>query len=331
MKYAFFILSALTAFFFNATAQDLPQQNSAQIEQAAPRRTVIALNKSNEALGISEKVQARVKSMTNPPINIALFAVDRRTAEEAGNSDVIMIISIDKLSGKVKMSSIMRDTYVQIEGHGMDKINAAFAIGGPQLAIKTINQNFEMDIRDYLNVDFYSAARIVDALGGISINIKPEELPYLNNYLDEVAIYEKIPAVHLKNSGLQLLNGKQTVAYTRIRAVGRGDYERTERQRNVLISIFNKMKNSGQQALPAFASQVLPNLETSMQQFTLLAFAGSVMNSQSKVIDQARFPLDKESLGKTINNIWYLTTDLKVTTRSLHRFIYPASTAPKPK
>ena len=319
-SFSLFLMVLLCSITLSAQT-DKPQANT-QFEQGSPRPKQTSLNRNPAALGISEKVQQKIKAMTNPPVNIALFAVDRRTAEEAGNSDVIMIISINKISGKVKMASIMRDTYVKIEGHGMDKINAAYALGGPQLAIKTINQNFDMDISDYMNVDFYSAARIVDALGGISVDLKTAELPVLNNYLDELAIYEKIPAVHVNAGGMQPLNGKQTVAYTRIRAVGRGDYERTDRQRKVLVSIFSKMKSSGQQALPAFASQVLPNLETSMQNFTLLGFAGSIMNAQSKVIDQARFPLDKESLGKTIDKIWYLTTDLKVTTKSLHNFIY---------
>ncbi|TKC57585.1 LytR family transcriptional regulator [Pedobacter hiemivivus] len=286
------------------------------------KRVAVQLNRTPEALGISQKTRDRVKAMTNPPFNIALFAVDRRKDDDRANSDVIMVISIDQQTGKIKMSSIMRDTYVNIEGHGMDKINAAYAFGGPQLAIKTINQNFDLDIKDYMNVDFYSAAKIVDALGGVNVNVKDPELPYLNNYLNEVAIYDKIPAVHVNNAGLQKLTGRQAVAYTRIRGVGNGDYERTERQRTVLVALFSKLKSSGQEVFPVFASQILPNLETSMANMTLMRFAGSVLNSENKVIDQARFPLDGQSVGKRINNIWYLTVDLKTTTNSIHNFIY---------
>lgn len=315
MKALFSLIFLVVLSSFHSFSQD-------QIPAVPARKPPIPLNRSAEALGISEKVQKKVKAMNNPPVNIALFAVDRRTEQEAGNSDVVMIISIDQLNGKVKMSSIMRDTYVKIEGKGMDKINAAFAIGGPQLAIKTINQNFDLDIKDYMNVDFYGAAKIVDALGGIMVNVKTAELPYLNNYLDELAIYDQVPAVHVDAPGLQKLNGKQTVAYTRIRAVGNGDAERTERQRSVLISIFDKIKGSGQEIFPVFATEILPNIETSMANFTLLNFAGNILKAKNKVIEQARFPLDKESAGKRINNIWYLTTDLKTTTGSLHHFIY---------
>lgn len=319
MKKLLFYIFLLT-FSCQVNAQDTTSTAIAPADYAKPQ--AVQLNRSAEALGISPKVSAKVKAMPNPPVNMALFAVDRRQAGERANSDVIMVISIDQQSGKIKMSSIMRDTYVNIEGHGMDKINAAYALGGPQLAIKTINQSFDLDIKDYINVDFYSAARIVDALGGVTVNVKQPELSYLNNYLNELAIYEKIPAVHVNSAGLQKLTGRQAVAYTRIRGVGNGDYERTERQRSVLVALFSTLKNSGSQMLPAIASQVLPNLETSMGQMTLFSFAGSVLNSKNKVIDQARFPLDGQSAGKRINNIWYLTADLKATTTSLHNFIY---------
>ena len=302
---------------YRSNAQDTGVVNPVDAKPVA-----VQLDRTPAALGISKQTIDRVKATPKSPINLALFAVDRRKDGEKANSDVIMVISLDAQTGKVKMSSIMRDTYVKIEGHGMDKINAAYALGGPQLAIKTINQNFDLDIKDYMNVDFYSAAKIIDALNGVEVNVKQAELPYLNNYLDELAIYDKVPAVHVNSAGLQKLSGRQTVAYTRIRAVGNGDYERTERQRSVLVALFNKMKASGPEMFPVFASQVLPNLETSMANFTLMTFAGGILNSKNKVVDQARFPLDGQSVGKKINSIWYLTTDLKTTTMAIHNFIY---------
>ena len=278
--------------------------------------------KTPEALGISRITQKRIVGINNPPLNIALFAVDRRNKANEGNSDVIMIISIDAISKKMKMLSILRDTYVNIEGHGVDKINAAFAIGGPQLAIKTINQNFNLDIKNYIKVDFFGTAKIIDALGGVNINVKATELPYINNYLNEIAIIENIPALPLKNFGEQKLNGKQTVAYTRIRAVGRGDFERTERQRTVLIALFNKLHGAGSGILPIFLTDILPNIETSMSNMTLFKLGNDMLNPKTKIIEQARFPLDSSSEGERINNIWYLTTDLKITSDAIYNFIY---------
>jgi LCP family protein required for cell wall assembly len=286
------------------------------------RPPVITLDKSPAALGISPAVSASVAKMANPPMNIALFAVDRRNKEQQGNSDVIMIISIDPVTKKIKMSSILRDTYVNIEGKGMDKINAAFATGGPQLAIKTLNQNFNLDIKDYINVDFFGTAKMIDALGGVTISVKPEEIPYMNNYLKEISIIENIPPVPVNNPGSQLLNGKQAVAYTRIRAVGRGDYERTERQRNVLVALFNKLQGAGPSIYPVFMSKILPNMETSMSSMTLFKVGGDILSSKSKIIEQARFPLDKFSKGIRVNNIWYLSADLKANSIALHDFIY---------
>ena len=216
----------------------------------------------------------------------------------------------------------MRDTYVNIDGKGMDKINAAFASGGPQLAIKTLNQNFGMDIKDYINVDFFGTAKMIDALGGVNVTVKPEELPYLNTYLKEISIIENIPAVNVNLPGNQLLTGKQAVAYTRIRAVGRGDYERTERQRNVLVALFNKLQGAGPAVFPIFMSQILPNMETSMSSMTLFKIGSDILSSKSKTIEQARFPLDKFSKGIRVNDVWYLSADLKANTTALHNFIY---------
>jgi LCP family protein required for cell wall assembly len=310
----------LCLFNFNSFSQDTTSTKSSIEEEYKP--PLIVLDKSPAALGISPVVSASVAKMANPPMNIALFAVDRRNKEQQGNSDVIMVISIDPVTKKIKMSSILRDTYVNIEGKGMDKINAAFATGGPQLAIKTINQNFNLDIKDYINVDFFGTAKMIDALGGVTVNIKPEEISYLNTYLKEISIIENIPPVPVTNPGSQLLNGKQAVAYTRIRAVGRGDYERTERQRNVLVALFNKLQGAGPAIYPVFMSKILPNMETSMSSMTLFKVGGDILSSKSKVIEQARFPLDKFSKGIRVNNIWYLSADLKANSTALHDFIY---------
>jgi len=322
MKYLFLSLILISAGFFSSQAQDSVIKQPAATAEISYVPPVIKIDKSPEALGISAATRTAVGKIPNPPINIALFAVDRRNKEQQGNSDVIMIVTIDQVTKKLKMSSIMRDTYVNIDGKGMDKINAAFASGGPQLAIKTLNQNFGMDIKDYINVDFFGTAKMIDALGGVNVTVKPEELPYLNTYLKEISIIENIPAVNVNLPGNQLLTGKQAVAYTRIRAVGRGDYERTERQRNVLVALFNKLQGAGPAVFPIFMSQILPNMETSMSSMTLFKIGSDILSSKSKTIEQARFPLDKFSKGIRVNDVWYLSADLKANTTALHNFIY---------
>jgi len=322
MKHLLLIFSIIASLSFGSRAQDTLSTSTGLPPLVIPPEPVHKISKTPAALGISPKVQANTAAMKNPPINIALFAVDRRNTTQEGNSDVIMIISIDQVTKKIKMSSILRDTYVNIEGKGMDKINAAFAIGGPQLAIKTINQNFAMDIKDYFNVDFFTTAKMIDALGGVDVNVKTEEIPYLNNYLQEISGIDNIPPVPVKEPGIQLLSGKQAVAYTRIRAVGRGDFERTERQRNVLAALFSKMQGGGPAMLPVLMTQILPYLETSMSSMELFSIGGNILNSKNKTIEQARFPLDSSSKGIRINNIYYLSADMPKTTLALHNFIY---------
>jgi LCP family protein required for cell wall assembly len=322
MKHLISSLIIFLTFCCSSYAQDTTSNSTGLPALVIPAEPVHKFSQTPASLGISAKVQASVAAMKNPPLNVALFAVDRRSSEQQGNSDVVMIISIDQVTKTIKMASILRDTYVNIEGKGMDKINAAYAIGGPQLAIKTINQNFGMDIKDYFNVDFFTTAKMIDALGGVEVTVKPEEIPYLNNYLKEISIIDNIPPDNVAQAGHQRLTGKQAVAYTRIRAVGRGDFERTERQRTVLIALFYKMQGGGSAMLPVLMSQILPYLETSMSSMELFSIGGTILNSKSKSIEQARFPLDSSSKGIRVNNIYYLSADLNKTTQALHNFIY---------
>ena len=134
-------------------------------------------------------------------INIALFGIDSEDGV-AGRSDAIMVATIDPIHNKLKLTSIMRDSYVNIPDKGMDKINHAYAFGGPQLAIKTINENFGLDIADYMSVNFTSLPVIIDILGGVEINITDEEVPH-------------IPGV--TSAGTYTLNGDQALSYSRIR------------------------------------------------------------------------------------------------------------------
>ncbi len=150
-------------------------------------------------------------------------------ASERGRSDSIIILSIDYVHNKLKLSSVMRDTYVYVEGHGNTKINHAYAYGGPVLAIKTLNSNFDLNIKDFVAVDFEGFKKIIDILGGVEIEIKDYELPTM----ETVGIYE---------AGIYNLNGEQALAYSRIRKQGSGDYERTDRQRRVLEALFRKDK-----------------------------------------------------------------------------------------
>lgn len=290
--------------------------------------TNTTLNQTNikanlPALGIPTEKLKTLDSLNKNQTNIAFFGVDRRNTSDFGNSDIIMIISIDSQTKKIKLSSIMRDTYVTIYARGKNKINAAYLEGGPQLAVRTLNENFDMTIQDYISVDFFGSAKIFQALGGVEINVKQEELEFMNNYLGEIAGIDKVPAKPLTKPGLQLLDGKQVIAYSRIRAVGNGDYARIQRQKTVMQALLSNLQNKKKEDLiPIILTDVLPNIETSLNYADLFKIGTTIMDSKSKTFEHARFPLDKASKGVIIDKIWYLSTDLQSTTKSLHDFIY---------
>lgn len=279
------------------------------------------ISKTNVDLGIKPKVPIE-KENRNEIINIAFFGLDRRNADEASRSDSIMILSIDQKNKKIKISSVMRDTYVEIKDHGQTKINHAYAYGGPQLAIRTLNENFNLDIRDYVTVDFFILEKLVDAIGGVNLDVKQDQIGQLNGLIAEIAKIEKKPTTPITKSGLQTLDGLQVVAYSRIRHEAGDDYARTERQRMVLSAMLTKIQSLGVTQFPSFVSKILPFTETSMNSMDMVKLGTKVITSNTTTLEQARFPLDGYSTGKTIGGIWYLVADMKATMDQIHKFIY---------
>jgi LCP family protein required for cell wall assembly len=262
----------------------------------------VTITNSDEALGIKPELNNEEQL----PLNVALFGVDQWDTE-VGRSDVIMIVSIDKKYKKIRLSSIMRDTYVNIPGHGMDKINHAYAFGGPQLSINTINSNFNLDIKDFATIDFSNMEKVVDLCGGVDIDVSPEELSRIHG---------------LEQAGVQHLNGEQAVDYMRIRYVGNGDYQRTERQRSVLTEIIYKIQAIGATDLPALVDEILPLVTTSFTKSDLLKIGADTFAANIRTVEKARFPMDSACEGTMIHGIYYLVADLNVNTNAMHDFIY---------
>ncbi|AKN31939.1 LytR family transcriptional regulator [Clostridium carboxidivorans P7] len=274
--------------------------------------------KTNSELNISNNVVKKDDEI----INIALFGVDRRQKDEASRSDALMILTLDKKHKKIKISSIMRDAYVNIDGYGMTKINHAYAYGGPMMSIKTLNKNFDLNIKDYVTVDFFGFEKIIDSVGGVEVNITPEELKYINNNTDENSESGNKTASIITNSGLQKVNGRQALEYTRIRKNDGGDFQRTERQRTVLIHVLNKIKKVPPTGMLSLISQLLPYTETSIPNTEILKKLMSVYTLGIKDIGEQRFPLDGYCYGKMIDNVWYLIFDLNATKNQMHQYIF---------
>lgn len=237
--------------------------------------------------------------------NIALFGVDSKT--DKGRSDSIMILTLDQLNKKMKITSIMRDSYVDIPGKGMDKINHAYAFGGPELAIKTINENFGLNINKFITVNFDSLGAIIDSLGGVQLKITEEEV-------------SKIPGIN--SNGVHTLTGEQALAYARIRYAKGGDYQRTQRQRNIIQSIYESFRYTELSDYPKLISSFLPHVTSNMGSSELLSVGTDFYKTISSGLEQERFPKDGEGKGTTINGIYYLQYDLNKAKEDMQKYIF---------
>lgn len=274
------------------------------------------LTNDTSQLGIDSQV---IEDTSNKDItNIALFGVDSRDHDDTGRSDALMIMSVDKMHGKIKLTSIARDTRVYISDRGSyDKIAHAYAYGGPEMSIKTINQNFNTNIKEYVTVNFDQLATVINSLGGVTLTITEEERVSANENI--AALGTGTP---IQQSGTVLLTGEQAVGYARIRKID-SDNMRAQRQRNVLNAIFEKMKGKSSLEYAEFVRQLLPNVETSLDYGDLMGLATIMFGSVT--MEEMSFPNENSNARGGIfysDGAWYYEYDLDVASQQLHQFIY---------
>ena len=246
--------------------------------------------------------------------NIALLGLDTRQDNNVGRSDAIVILTIDKEHNKLKLTSIARDTSVAIEGHSKDKLTHAYAYGKSQLAVKTLNQNFDLEIKDYVTMNFYGLARVIDYIGGVEKN----ELNK-NIFPEMRSLGMECPAI--KAAGAQGLNGAQAVCYARIRHID-SDVQRGNRQKTVLMAMFKKAKSMGALKLPQFAQMFLKECETSLSTNDIMAL-GSWGLVSSPEFEQLSVPNENiPSSGKIIKGVWYYVYDLETAKKDIKDFIF---------
>ena len=198
--------------------------------------------------------------------NIVLLGLDAREDNfGTGNrSDCIMIISLNQETKNVKIASVYRDTYLNIDGHGLDKVTHAYSYGGPKLALSTLNKNLDLNITEFVAVNFDTVHTVVDSVGGVDINIEQSELKYINNYITAADKQFGTSTQKVTTTGKQTLNGVQALAYSRIRYTEGGDYKRTERMRDVLIAVFEKAKTMSVSDLNSLSDTILPHVSTNI-------------------------------------------------------------------
>lgn len=278
----------------------------------------------NASLGISEEDLADIKRRLGDDeiMNIALFGIDTRNPAEITRSDSIIIATIDYKHKKIKLSSILRDTRVNIDGHGKQKLNHAYSLGGPELAVKTLNQNFGLDIREFVTINFWGLEEIVDNLGGVTIDVKEDEVKEINKYVKELCNIDHKEYTPVTKSGKQVLNGRQATAYGRIRYVGNDDFERTDRQRRVLEQMFNKIVSAGVTKYPKIVDAVLPHITTSFDKGDILSLGTLFLTSGIKDIEQARFPVNGYWDNLKIGTALYIEPQMPAMKNQIKDFIY---------
>lgn len=260
--------------------------------------------------------------------DVALFGVDNyfNGHADSGNSDVIMIASINNDTKQVKLVSVYRDTFLDTDintdsSPNFHKANRAFAIGGAAQSCSMLNASLDLDIQHYITVDFKVVTDVVNMLGGVDIDVDDAELKYINHHIDTTARATGDAPVHLTTTGLQTLNGTQATAYARIRSTAGSDFKRAERQREVINEVVKKAKKTDLVTINKIINQVFPEISTNYTNMDILRLASSMFSYE--LVDSTGFPFSKypARLGGSKGDV-VICADLENNVRALHRYLY---------
>ncbi|AUN13612.1 LCP family protein [Paraclostridium sordellii] len=281
-------------------------------------------HKKEEIAKKEAKQEAKQEALKNEKsMNIALFGLDRRSKEEKSRADSIMVANINFETKTINLVSILRDTLVDIKGHGKDKLNHSYAYGGPELSMETINSNFDLDINKYVSVDFFSLAKVIDIIGGVDIDLKDYEANQINQNLNEINSIEKLPKEtdYIQGSGLKNLNGRQAVAYCRIRKEGNGDYERTQRQRNVLKAILLKYEKLDSGKRFEVGMEMMSQVNTNIPINDIKDLQNKILSDKDFTINQHMIPFEGSFETKIIDKKWVIDANMKENIKKIHEYL----------
>lgn len=268
---------------------------------------------NDAAMGIREEDYVR---------NYLLLGIEK--IDGASNTDAMIIASIDTRNASIKLTSILRDTLVNIPGYSQNKLNSVYSKGGAKLLIRVLEENFRIKLDGYASVDFADFEAVIDKLGGVEIEISQQEADYLNttNYISK-------PEYRTLKAGLQNINGNQALGYCRVRKVEtlegvNYDYGRTLRQRRVLKAIFEKYKTLNVFEMFSVANECLGYITTDITGIQIKNELTNVVENGITEIEMFRIPADGyfESVSKVGNVTSVLIPDLDINTKLLHEFIF---------
>lgn len=255
---------------------------------------------------------------------IALFGGDSREGqlEEGTHADTIIVVAIDNESKDIRMASIYRDTLLKQMNDTYRKANNAYFVGGPEEAVNMLNKNLDLAIEDYATVDFKAMSDVVDLMGGLELTVTDAEAKMMNKYIGETAKAAGRKAKKLDSGGTYVLDGPQTVTYSRLRKLEGGDYKRTERQRTVIQKMFRKVKTMDLATINEIIDTVFPQVSTSFSMKKIIGLAAALMDYT--LGDSAGFPFEKTD-GITYPGAGdvVVAQGLAENVKELHEFLYP--------
>lgn len=271
------------------------------------------------AIGISEETKEELSGYRN----IALLGIDSRADDYGlGNrSDCIIIASMDQKTKNIKLLSVYRDTYMQVEEHEkqvLDKVTHAYSYGGAQNTLKSLNTNLDLNISEYVTVNFDAVIAAVDAMDGVTIDIDSSELKYINDYITATSQSSGVKSSSITKAGKQKLDGVQAVAYSRIRYTAGGDYKRTERMRTVIEAMLTKAKTLSVGQLNKLVDTILPRVSTNISVTEILGLVPSI--ASFNITDSLGWPY--ETKGITLDRWYGVPVTLESNVEQLHREVF---------
>ena len=277
----------------------------------------------DEAVKNTEEQGTMVEGITN----ILLVGTDGEYVEKGNRSDGMMVVTIDSKNKDIRISSIARDTYVDIPGYSTEKLTHAYAYEGIDLLKEVFKVNFNLDIDKYIAVNFVSFMDIMDELGGVEVNVEEKDIKEINKYIDACYGYYKNKdekdKEYITKSGVQRLNGYQALAFSRIRYTDSA-FARDNRHREVAESVYKEFAQKGVETYKKCAEIILNNTKTNISPMEMMNLAYTVLKINDKDIDQFQFPLEEYRNGHIINKQkgWVLEWDKEPNLEAWHKFIF---------
>lgn len=273
------------------------------------------VNIPEEDIEVNEGVEENLEEYRN----ILLLGLDSREDTFKGSrSDCIILVTINNRTKNVKLTSIYRDSYLDINNYGLDKITHAYAYGGPALSMSSINKNLDLNIKEFATVNFDTVVSVVDAVGGVQIPITADEVKYINGYISAINNQLGRNSSSITTPGTYTLDGVQALAYSRIRYTDGGDYKRTERMRDVLTAVFAKAKTKSIPELNSLLDTLLPHVYTNISKDEIIALLPQA--ASYNVTDSIGWPYEVK--GITLDRWYGVPVTLEQNVKKLHEQVF---------